>query len=211
MPLPLPRAALGLMLLACPAPGPAGADQVTIIAPVWSRIVAWPLPAGFVSGHEEVSGESYLHEFIPEGESVQAWSEMITLTGGQGLAAQLGEGAVAAMADQLLQGYQGACPDSFSAFALDPPQVPGAEAVFAGQLGCGSLAGQDHGEAMVFVIASGGGDLFTLQWALRAPPGPGQTGYDAALWDPMLGFLAAGLRLCPPVAGEEPPYPSCGG
>jgi len=51
--------------------------------------------------------------------------------------------------------------------------------------------------------------VFSLQWARRGPAGQKTPGYNAGTWDPALAFLTAGLRFCVPVAGEQPPYPTC--
>ncbi len=201
------RLALAIALVALPA----GAEQVTAVTPVYSRIVAFPLPDGFVAAFEQVNGRSYVQEFVPQGETVAAWSQMITLLGAQGLAAQAAgqETPATAFAHYILAGYRQACPDHVSAIELKAPDIPGAAEVFAGQVGCSTVAGTDHGEAMVFLVAVSGADVFSLQWARRGPAGQKTPGYNAGTWDPALAFLTAGLRFCVPVAGEQPPYPTC--
>jgi hypothetical protein len=38
-----------------------------------------PVPQGFVLGHQAEDTSSMIREFVPEGESVQAWSQMMTV------------------------------------------------------------------------------------------------------------------------------------
>lgn len=202
----IPRAAL---FLAAALAGPAMADPATHIAPVWSRIVAFAVPEGFAPAFETAREGSYILEFVPDGQSVQDWDQMLTLTGAEGFARDRPQ-AVESFAESLAQGYANACPDSFAATTLPAPQVPGAEAVFAGHLSCLDLPGAGHGEAVVVLIAASGEDVFTLQWALRDAPG-GVALINGRTWADRLDALAAGFRLCPRVEGETAPYPSCSG
>jgi hypothetical protein len=38
-----------------------------------------PVPQGFVLGHQAEDASGVIQEFVPEGESVQAWSQMMTV------------------------------------------------------------------------------------------------------------------------------------
>jgi hypothetical protein len=38
-----------------------------------------PVPQGFVLGHQAEDASGMIQEFVPEGESVQAWSQMMTV------------------------------------------------------------------------------------------------------------------------------------
>ncbi len=193
------RLALAFALLASPALGQA----VTVVTPIYSQLVAFPTPQDFKADYESEQQGIYILEFVPRAESVNTWTQMVTVTGAAGLAGQM---PVEEFADWLAASYQNACPDTFAALKLDDPVIKGAAAVFAGYLGCGSTGAQS--EAMVFVIVQGRSDVYSLQWAergpaLTAPPNP-----DPAIWLTRAGALGQ-MRLCDPVAGEAAPYPSC--
>jgi hypothetical protein len=195
------RLALAFALLASPALGQA----VTVVTPIYSQLVAFPTPADFKADYESEQQGTYILEFVPRAETVNTWSQMVTVTGAVGLAGQI---PVEEFAERLAAGYQNACPDTFAALGLDAPVIKGAVAAFAGYLGCGSTGSQS--EAMVFLIVQGRSEVYSLQWAergpaLTAPPNP-----DPAIWLTRAGALGQ-LRLCDPVAGEAAPYPSCTG
>lgn len=197
------RPALALLPLLLVLAAPAAAAPLTIISPIYSQLVALPLPEPFQPGPESEHDGSYLLEFAPKGETVESWSELITVSGARGLAAQASVQDVAA---QIAQGYQAACPDSFSAKGLPAPRIKGAVAVFAGYLSCGTYEGQS--ESMAFLILQGQQEIYTLQWAAHGPASDGPMALDAGLWSPRLAALAK-ARICDKVAGEAAPYPSC--
>ena len=190
-----------LFLLATPL----AAQSVTTVTPVFDQLVAYDLPAGFAPVFEDGNATGYIHESVPPGESVQDWSQMITLTGAAGAGSMTAE----AVAQSIAANYAAACPDSLSAVALGEVAVPGAAQAQAVYLGCGTVAGAERSEQMVMLIAIGSSDAYTLQWAERSPALAGPPAFDPALWGPRVDTLAAGFHLCDPVPGDSPPYHSC--
>src|SRR4029077_5977293 len=81
-----------LVLLAGAARAPAAGAPVTQggaqreTTPVFHRLVAFSLPAPFKVSFERTTGNIYVREHVPEGESVDEWSRLITLSGVQGMA-----------------------------------------------------------------------------------------------------------------------------
>ena len=195
------RLALALTLIAAPALG----DVLTHVTPIYGQLVVFQTPADFKADYESERQGSYILEFVPRRESVADWSQMVTVTGAEGLAARL---TVEAFAERLAAGYQAACPQTFAALRLDTPAIPGAASAFAGYVGCGSTGAQS--EAMVFVIVQGRTAIYSLQWAERGPALTQAPDPDPALWLPRAAALGL-MRLCDPVAGEAAPYPSCSG
>ena len=193
------RLTLVLAMIAAPAL----AQGTIVVSPIYSQLVAIPVPGGYTAGFEREQGGAYILELVPSGEKVENWTQLITVTGGRGTANQV---SVTDMASNLAAGFQAACPTSFVVHKLAPPKVQGAEAVFAGYLGCGTVNGQS--EAMVFVVLQGKSDLYTLQWAAHGPAVDHPVEPDATIWRPRADALGL-ARLCDKVAGEQPPYPSC--
>jgi hypothetical protein len=87
-----PAAVVAALLLGASAPSHAQAPKpasppasFTVISPVFSQLVAFSMPSNFVAGYEKTNGGNYTREAVPKGESVQKWTEMITVTGAKGL------------------------------------------------------------------------------------------------------------------------------
>lgn len=191
--------ALALSLAALPAPA---RDRI-VVSPVYSQLVAVPVPDGFHGDYEAEQAGSYILELVPQGQTVDDWRQMITLTGGKGVA---GKVSVVDAATSIAEGYRQACPDTFAVRSLPAPQPKGAVAVFAGWVGCGTVDG--HAEAMTFLVLQGQTDLYTLQWAERGPAQATAPDPDPAVWKPRADALGL-ARLCARVSGEAAPYPSC--
>ena len=207
----LPGVLLPTALAALLIGDPLGAAEVTLIGPVFSQLVAMPGPDGFTEGDETTRGPAYLHELIPRGESLGAWSQMITLSGARGAARGAPAQDAAGFAGGIAAGYRAACPDSFAALSFDAPRVRGARATFAAFLGCGQVSGGPQSESMLMIVLVGRHDIYTLQWAERGPATAAAPRFDPARWQARFDRLVATARLCDPVAGEGPPYPSCTG
>jgi len=108
----------------------------------------------------------------------------------------------------MAQGFAAACPDTISATALPAPAIPGARAVFAAHIACGNAGGR--AEEMLLFVFTGAQDLYTVKWAQRSAPRNAPVLLDPAIWMPRYDALAVTVRLCDPVPGEGPRYPSCG-
>lgn len=195
------RLALAFAALASPAFG----QSVLQVTPIYSQLVAYPTPANFKADFETEQDGFYLVEYVPRDESVQDWSQMVSVTGSAGLATRM---SVEDFAINLADSYKAACPQTFTALRLDTLSINGAIATFAGYLGCGAIGAQS--EAMVFVIVQGRSEIYTLQWAERGPALTRAPDPDPAIWLPRAVALGL-MRLCDPVAGEGAPYPSCSG
>ncbi len=182
---------------------PALAEGTIIVSPIYSQLVALPTPANFVAGNEQERNGFYILELAPKGDTMDVWSQLITLSGVKGLAAFV---TPTELASQIGAGYRAVCPGTFATRALPPPKVRGAVAVFASYLGCGTIDG--HSEAMVFLVLQGKSEIYTVQWAERGPAQAKPPEPDPAIWQLRAETLAQ-TRICDKVAGEQAPYPSC--
>ena len=165
------------------------------------------MPATFIAAHESTKGNFYIREAVLKGETVNAWSQMITITGAKGAAANpnfSAQGLAAAIAG----GFKKACPESFAAEGLGPARF-GDQDAFIAVAGCGKVAADssEHSEIALIVAVKGAADAYTVQWAERAAPSSA-AGIDEAKWQGRLRELMP-IRLCAIVAGEAAPYPSC--
>jgi hypothetical protein len=201
------RTTLALALLTTPA----WAEDTTFIAPVYAQLVSFTLPDGFAVGFEDPAPGFYIIEAPPIGQTVENWTQLISMTGAKdGVRGDIVENATL-YASNIAAAYQQHCPDSYSTQTLDTPAIPGVLDAIAVYFACGPNADAAQAEGVVMLVLSGRKDIYTLQWAERfdAPAGP--VPYDSARWASRLAALGEDARLCNPVTGEGAPYPSCVG
>ena len=203
-----------LALIATHAAAAPGADAAAnsgqrVIAPVFHRLVAFSLPPPFKLGFERTTGNVYVREHVPEGETVDNWSRMITLTGVQGMSYSP-EATPQGYLQALARGFQRHCPDTYVALELGP-QALAREPSFATVVSCGRVTsgGKAHSETSVMVAIKGADDFYALQWTEHGPDSAHPLALDSRYWSARLAQLGP-LQLCPIVPGEGPPYASCG-
>jgi hypothetical protein len=191
--------------------GSASEPHLAAITPVFAQLVMFSLPPEFKSpkpSYEKNSGSFYIREQVPDGETADKWSRMITLTGTRGLAANPGATPQAMLA-RMTAGFQRNCPDTFSTAAPGPQKVDGYDA-YAVIASCGRLQSdkQTFSESAIMLTVKGSNDYYTLQWTERGRDSAQPLPIDVAYWTGQLARLNP-IRLCPIVAGESAPYPSC--
>lgn len=191
------------------APQARSQEAMTMTTPVFGQIVTYQLPPGFQPRFEDTNSTAYIQEAVPAGESVEDWSQMITMTGFNDAEGQttLDEAA------QMLAGhYQQACMNTFTGTSFGPTEINGLSGLVV-FLGCGTVApakagDEAHSETAVIVFVKSPFGYFTVQWAERMAPQDTAPVYDIETWKPRLAQLLP-IRLCDAVEGEQPPYPSC--
>ncbi|HUL47576.1 MAG TPA: hypothetical protein VLV25_10800 [Steroidobacteraceae bacterium] len=203
--------ALSLALIAARAAPLPGADAAArVITPVFHRLVAFTLPPPFKMSFERTTGNIYVREHVPAGETVDEWTRMISLSGVQGLSYNA-DATLQAYLQALARGFQRHCPETYVALDLGPqPLVK--EPSFATVASCGrvSSGGKAHSETSVMLAIKGPDDFYVLQWTERARDSSHPLSLDSKYWSARLAELGP-IQLCPIVPGEGPPYASCGG
>jgi hypothetical protein len=182
--------------------------SVRMISPIFSQLVMLSLPKGFTTVFENTSGSQYTREAVLDGETVERWSQMITVTGAKGLASNPRVTAQSFL-EQIAGGFKNACPDTFSAKGLGALKISGRDAYIA-LAGCGTVSsdGSAHSESALLIAIKGAADYYTIQWAERGPASGRPTTFDEAMWRDRFNRLGP-IKLCPIRPGEAPPYPSC--
>jgi hypothetical protein len=190
-------------------PGPkAGPISMTAISPIFGELVAFSLPANFRTVHESANANGYIREAVLAGETVQRWTQMITVTGHKGMAAN-----PAAMpqrfANLIAAGFNKACPETFSGSAFGDTKIDGHDA-YVVVVACGNVkaAGDERSETALIMAIKGVSNYYTLQWAERGRAIASAPKIDAATWTLRADALQP-VRLCTIVPGEKAPYPSC--
>jgi hypothetical protein len=210
----LAAAALSMLFAACThaqapaAPKSAPAASFTVISPIYGQLVRFSMPSNFVATHENVNGPSYIREAVLKGETVKAWTQMITVTGAKGVA---GNPKVTpqSFAVSMAAGFKKACPDTFAVKPFGAVKFGNQEG-FVTVVGCGRIetTPDKHGETALIIAVKGSADYYTIQWAERAPSSADKPAIDDAKWQERLSKLKP-IRFCPIVQGEAAPYPSC--
>jgi hypothetical protein len=185
---------------------------IQTITPVFGQLVLLPREARFQTMNERTNGPIYMQESVPRGESLTQWTEMLTLQGFRGLAANP-QASPIAMVQSIAGGFRNACPQTFAARGLGVVQLGGAEG-YAAVIGCGSNPAVGSSgfvsETMAIVVMRGRADLYAMQWAERGPSMAQAPRLDDPKWTQRIRHLM-GARLCDPQPGETAPYPSCSG
>ncbi len=180
----------------------------TVVSPIFSQLVAFTLPSPFKTKFENATATQYIREAVPEGETVEAWTQMITVTGYKQLASDP-RMTPQAFASQIAGGFQRACPDTFASAGFGEKKF-GGNIAFLSVAGCGRVAGSadKHSEIALLVTIKGDADMYTLQWAERSAGSAQRPRIDTAKWFERIERLGP-IKLCKVMAGEKAPYPSC--
>ena len=184
--------------------------SMQVIAPIFSQLVAWQMPAGFHGDYETTRGDSYIIEAVPSGQTAQDWRQIVTITGLKGATTQT-RATPADLAANIAKRFKDDCPDSYEGREMDAPVVND-HATYAALISCGSLPPEDqlpaHSETVLVVAIQGSQDFYTVQWAERGAPQGGPGRQDMATWYARLKALQP-IAVCDRVPGEQAPFPSC--
>lgn len=203
-------AGLVVVLLSLPAPGAALPDSIKshrTITPVFSQLVTFEYPRGFKGAFENTTPSNYIQEHVPEGQTKDSWTQMLTLTGAKGVAANP-QITPAVTLQSIASGFQRACPETFALKPLGSLKVGGHDG-FAALAGCGSVkSGAPRSEVALLIAVKGTADMYTIQWAERTAASSTAPVFDEQVWKTRYQQLLP-IRLCDKVPGEVLPYPSC--
>jgi hypothetical protein len=195
------------LLMLCLAWAAGANAQARAVTPIYGQLVMFSFPAGFKPAHANDSGSYYIQESVLEGQTVEKWTQMVTVTGSRGLAAKPGM-TPQRLLETVAAGFQRACPTTFAAVAVGNMKISGHDAsiVFAG---CGSVqSGAARSESALLVAIKGASDYYTIQWAERGALTARAPQFDADMWLARLKKLQP-IKICPRVPGEPAPYQSC--
>lgn len=182
--------------------------SVTWVAPIFGQLLMGSFPAGFVPAFEKTSGNHYLREAVPPGETVQKWTQMFTVTGDKGLASNVNI-TPTKFAEMKAAGWKSACPNSFSAAVVGDGKIGSGDGLVV-VFSCGtspSTAGQTSESALI-VILRGETDYYTVQWAERSEKSDVPLIITPSKWMERYKQLSP-IKLCPIMQGEPAPYRSC--
>ena len=182
--------------------------SVRVISPIFGQLVMFSLPRRFKTAFENTKDNGYIREAVPESESVERWSQMITVTGTKG-AASNPQARPQSFAAGIAGGFKRACPDTFAAKPIGAIKI-GVHDAFVALASCGTVTSRagEHSETALLIAIRGTADIYTIQWAERAAASSQPLAVDPERWKTRVDQLGP-IRLCPLVPGEAAPYPSC--
>ena len=201
-------AAVTSLAMLSAAAEPPGAEEPAKVTPIFSELLRVSYPREFRPAFEKRSGNFYIQESVLQGETVERWTQMLTVTGTEGLALNP-QATPERFVERIARGYRSHCPDSFGQSALAEAPLAGRDS-YGVVLACGSVADPEgpHSEVALIVAFRGRRDYYTIQWAERGPPGTAPV-VTLPRWLARWQRLAP-IRTCPRLEGEGPPYVSCG-
>jgi hypothetical protein len=178
----LSRMSTPIPLLALTLAGLSAGASVTSVTPIFAQLIVMSVPDGFSGAFQNTRNGFYIQESVPSGETVDHWSQMITLTGRQG-AANNPQASPRALVLNIFGGFQRACPTTFAIVEMGARKIDGYEA-FAAIGSCGSVPATtgSHSETALILGIKGAEDFYTIQWAERGPPSDVPLALDANQW-----------------------------
>jgi len=182
-------------------------QSLRVISPIFGQLVSFAMPSNFTAVFENTKGGHYIREAVLKGETPERWTQMITVTGEKGMTLTPGA-APENFAGSIAGGFKSACPDSFAARPFGALKFGRFEG-FGAVIGCGRVDSGPtrHSETALLITLKGTTDYYTIQWAERGPESDEPPVNDER-WQARLQELSP-IELCPIVAGEAAPYPSC--
>jgi hypothetical protein len=182
--------------------------KVSLVIPIYSQIVSLKYPAGFSQVFEKVNGNFYIQEHVLTGETVENWTQMLTITGIKDLSKNE-KATPQVIASSIANGFQKSCPNTYITTGLAITKFDGFDGFYA-YVSCGSLSTKTpaYSESMVMIVVKGESDIYTIQWAEKAAASLAPIKFDPNKWDQRLRGLSP-IRLCTKAPGETSPYPSC--
>src|SRR5262245_28146111 len=79
-------AALGALVASAASAQLPAPTSFTMISPIFSQLVTFRTPITFIPVFENTTGPRYVREAVLKGETIERWTQMITVTGAKGLA-----------------------------------------------------------------------------------------------------------------------------
>jgi len=166
------------VFIALPISATAQPMGVRVSQGFFTQAVSIILPFANHSGEPDFSEVSSTQtnaiiEWVPAGETVFDWTQMITVTalsgaGLDGKNSRYPVTAAAAMLNRIGGRFQEAC-DGAHLMPIEAQPIANTRNVEAAVVVCERVTGQNHGELAVILAVVGMSDLYTVQWAQRFP------------------------------------------
>ena len=166
------------------------------VSTVFSQQVFYNIPAGFSSQllNEQSAANSYIHERVMNGETLQNWTQVITVTGIKDLALNK-QVLPMSLVGAMVTDFKNACPDSFNGIKLLDSTTGNGTPVAAAVLSCGTIKGKS--ETTLVTVFKGTQDYYTVQWTERAKSSKKPMKIDEQKWIARLNAISPGIQNAP--------------
>lgn len=219
---------VALLSLACAWPAPAQVEEgaaikpqaaamreawrksptrpVAVTVPLFGRVMMFDMIRGFVPAYKAQNGRQFIFEFLPDGQTFDNWTRMVTVTAVRDVGAAPKSDLDLAAA---IVGSPAGCASAPFYRALNQRKIGDGTSVVTVSKGCAGTApnaypgaARDIGEQSLILHFRDAQNIYSLQYAVRArfvagqPPVP-----DQAVMAKLALFGA--VRLCPPNPADE--------
>lgn len=157
-----------------PSSKPAAEKGEAATVPIFSQTLAFTLPAGWKLGFENVGESIHVVEYVPEGQTVENWREMITLQGFRDVDRNPPLTPKGFLGLKVLD-HRKVCGERVVAISIGDLRVDGHDA-HAAIIGCGSVPAdrpyglkKGQGEVAYFIAIRGRKDMYLIHRAMRGP------------------------------------------
>ena len=194
---PFLLAALAVTTLTAVAQTPTNSPALMkSVSTVFSQQVFYNIPAGFNSQllNEQAAANSYIHERVMNGETLQNWTQVITVTGIKDLALNK-QVLPMSLVGAMVTDFKNACPDSFNGVKLLDSATGNGTPVAAAVLSCGTIKGKS--ETTLVTVFKGTQDYYTVQWTERAKSSKKPMKIDEQKWIARLNAISPGIQNAP--------------
>jgi hypothetical protein len=168
----------------------------TIVQPIYNRVLSFKLPRPFVTAFRQQSPAGYIVEYLPDGQTLANWTQMITITSRPGVgAAQVEDDA---LADFIFN--KRSCPGwLYRDLGAVPSPTTARQRVIV--LGCDEVQGSDYSKAVpgaseraAIMFVRDGENVWSVQFAQRNLPGQKLPLFDPATAPAVIAKLA--IQAC---------------
>ena len=167
-------------------------QSFTVVQPIYNRILSFKLPRPFITAYRQQVPGGYIVEYLPDGQALANWTQMITVTSQRGVgAAQVEDDA---LADYMFN--KRTCPGwLYRDLGAVPAATSAKQRVLV--IGCDAVESNDYSKAVVgaseraaILFLRDAENIWTVQFAQRTLPGEKRPLFDPATAPALVAKLA---------------------
>jgi hypothetical protein len=164
----------------------------TIVQPIYNRVLSFKLPRPFVTAYRQQATGGYIVEYLPDGQTLANWTQMITVTSQRGVGAAQVEDE--ALADYIFN--KRSCPGwVYRDLGAVASSTSARQRMI--MLGCDVVQGSDYSKAVpgaseraAIMFLRDGENIWSVQFAERNLPGQSKPLFDPATAPALIARLA---------------------
>lgn len=147
------------------------ADKPPVVMQIFSQTFTFSWPKGFTLGGRSENQGSFTQIFKTVGESEEAWTQRILLSGMQG-ASLKDPDPIKLMSNLIKIINKNSCPTSYSVTDVGEMKIQSGQTAFVFMVGCGIKKPTESSEKnktmTMAVVIKGDADAYALQWIERS-------------------------------------------